>query len=238
MPISIPSDTTSKEQLLQARAFITQNAVTWCLGSLTRCFLPLPYIKELATHANIKAFCDQDMGLRKERLPANSRDFFINKVFKHGQRCFVATLLANGNMLFLWNLMNRYDDVDLPIGKDLAIADEFQAGLDAFLKFQDWVLVPVLRLGEYDQQIPSFGSLPLISITARDDPDAYDVEFSSGHLTSSDSATPGARYAGRTKFVLTAFKDRINVENHGAWGQRRLGIVCKDKYFLCSSQGS
>jgi hypothetical protein len=75
----------------------------------------------------------------------------------------------------------------------------------------------------------------LISITACDDSNTYHVEFSSGHLTSSDSATPGARYAGRTKFVLMAFKDRTDAESHGAWGQRRLGFVCKDKYFLCSS---
>jgi hypothetical protein len=235
MPISIPTDITSKEQLLQAQDYITQNRVTWSFRSATHSFLPLPHIKELATHANIKAFSDQDMGFLTHNLPENSRDFFITKVFKFGQQCFVATLAAGGNMHFLWTLMNHYEDEKLPVKENFAIDDEFQAGLDAFVKSQSLVRAPVLKLGEYDQQVTSFGMLPFISITARNDTIFHDVEFDRAHLTASVSATTGARYAGSTKFVMRTFGDQAEAEKHDSWGRRQLGIVCEGegRYFLC-----
>ncbi|KAH4107728.1 hypothetical protein HBH70_068880 [Parastagonospora nodorum] len=235
MPISISSDIISKEQLLKAQDYITQNRVTWSFRSATHSFLPLPYIKELATYANIKAFSDQDMGLLTHNLPENSRDFFINKVFKLGQQCFVATLAAGGNMHFLWTLMNHYEDEKLPVKENFAVDDEFQAGLDAFVKSQSLVRAPVLRLGEYDQQVTSFGMLPFSSITACDDPIGNDVEFDRAHLTASDSATPGARYAGSTRFVMGTFVNQADAEKNVSWGRRQLGIVCEGegRYFLC-----
>lgn len=125
MPISIPSDITSKEQLLQAQHYITQNLVEWSFEKDSHTFLPLPHIKELATSANIKAFSDQDLSFLRHNIPENFRDFFINRVFTSSERCFVATLRAGQNMRFLSRLMNYCTDNRLPIRDGHHIDVEF-----------------------------------------------------------------------------------------------------------------
>lgn len=85
----------------------------------------------------------------------------------------------------------------------------------------------MLRLGEYDQQITSFGVLPFISITARNDNIDHNVEFERGHLTASDSATIDTHYAGSTKFVMRTFANQADAEKHVSWKRRQLDIVCE-----------
>ncbi|KAH7094621.1 hypothetical protein FB567DRAFT_543052 [Paraphoma chrysanthemicola] len=151
MSIAISPSATSELQLQQIDTYILSQARRSTFDGTDICFLPPSTINNLATLTNIQTICIQDPGLAAMRWPSHSREFFADKVFKHGKKCFVLTTFAELGMVFLIKLLKIADDRHLPITDLSVIVPEHRADLEIFTNNQAAVCAPILTVGIFDQ---------------------------------------------------------------------------------------
>jgi hypothetical protein len=182
----------------------------------------------------LKRYAPQDPGLAALKWPSHSREFFAEKVFRHGKKCFALTVYAELGMPFLIKLMNTGNDKYLPITDLSVIAPEYHEHLDIFTNSQAAVCAPILTIGVFEQKAQFKRSLPLVEVKlhrAHRSGNVYDVTFHHEHLRLLVSIL--SRYTGSTRWKMKVFRDMEAARLHLFWEEGKFGFWCEEEYYLC-----